>query len=88
MLDDVYANKAGTKTYATFFFGKEAFGIIDPEGGALEMIIKDKSQAGGALNQWSTVGYKFSTNGAKILYPERVVRVMSCSSFSGTDLVN
>lgn len=88
VLDDVYANKDGSKTYATFFFGKEAFGIIDPEGGALEMIIKDKSQAGGPLNQFSTVGYKFATNGAKILYPERVVRVMSCSSFSGTDLVN
>jgi N4-gp56 family major capsid protein len=83
-----YANKEGTKSYATFFFGKESFGIIDPEGGALEMIVKDKSQVGGPLNQFSTIGYKMSTNGAKILYPERVIRVMSCSSFSGTDLEN
>ena len=83
-----YKNKAGTVTYATYFFGKDAFGIIDPEGGALEMIVKDKSQAGGPLNQFSTVGYKFETNGATILYPERVLRVMSCSSYSAIDEVN
>jgi hypothetical protein len=88
VLKGEYVNKAGTATYATYFFGKDSFGIIDPEGGAMEMIVKPKSQAGGPLNQFSTVGYKFSTNGAKILYPERCLRVMSCSSFSGTDLPN
>lgn len=88
VLGDDYVNKADTKTYATYFFGKDSFGIIDPEGGALEMIVKDKSQIGGPLNQFSTVGYKFETNGATILYPERVLRVMSCSSFSATDDVN
>ena len=88
ILGDDYANKASGVTYATYFFGKDAFGIIDPEGGALEMIVKDKSQVGGPLNQFSTIGYKFETNGATILYPERVLRVMSCSSFSGTDEVN
>ena len=88
ILGGEYKNKATTVTYATYFFGKDAFGIIDPEGGALEMIIKDKSQVGGPLNQFSTIGYKFETNGATILYPERVLRVMSCSSFSGTDEEN
>ena len=83
-----YTNKAGGATYATYFFGKDAFGIIDPEGGALEMIVKDKSQVGGPLNQFSTIGYKFETNGATILYPERVLRVMSCSSFSAIDEAN
>ena len=83
-----YQNKASTVTYATYFFGKDAFGIIDPEGGALEMIVKDKSQIGGPLNQFSTIGYKFETNGATILYPERVLRVMSCSFFSATDEAN
>lgn len=83
-----YANKAGTVTYATYFFGKDSFGIIDPEGGALEMIVKDRSQIGGPLNQFSTIGYKLETNGATILYPERVLRVMSCSSFSATDEAN
>ena len=83
-----YQNKAGSKTYATYFFGKDAFGIIDPEGGALEMIIHDKGEIGGPLNQFSTIGYKFETNGATILYPERLLRVMSCSSFSGSDEEN
>jgi N4-gp56 family major capsid protein len=83
-----YKNKANTVSYATFFFGKDAFGIIDPEGGALEMIVKDKSQVGGPLNQFSTIGYKFETNGATILYPERLLCLWSCSSYSGTDTAN
>ena len=85
---NTYKNKEGGVTYATYFLGKDAFGIIDPEGGALEMIVKDKSQAGGPLNQFSTIGYKFETNGATILYTERVLRVMSCSSYSATDTTN
>ena len=83
-----YANKAGGATYATYFFGKDSFGIIDPAEGGLEMIIKGKDIAGGPLNQFSTVGYKFETNGATILYAERLLRVMSCSSFSATDRAN
>ena len=83
-----YKNKAEGVTYATYFFGKDAFGIIDPEGGALEMIVHDKGEIGGPLNQFSTIGYKFETNGATILYPERLLRVMSCSSFSATDTAN
>ena len=83
-----YKNKANTATYASYFFGKDAFGIIDPEGGALEMIIHDKGEIGGPLNQFSTIGYKFETNGATILYPERLLRVMSCSSFSAVDEEN
>lgn len=88
VLADSYVNKAGGVTYATYMFGKDAFGIIDPEGGALEMIVKDKSQVGGPLNQYSTIGYKFETNGATILYPERLLRIMSCSSYSATDAAN
>ena len=83
-----YKNKAGTVTYATYFFGKDAFGIIDPAEGGLQMIIKPKEVAGGPLNQFSTIGYKFETNGATILYTERVLRVMSCSSYSAIDEAN
>ena len=50
-----YENKAGGATYATYFFGKDAFGIIDPEGGNLEMIVHDKGEIGGPLDQFSTV---------------------------------
>ena len=88
VLAEDYVNKAGTVTYATYFFGKDSFGIIDPEGGALQMIVHDKSEIGGPLDQFSTVGYKLETNGATILYPERILRLMSCSSFSGTDEIN
>ena len=78
----------GVAAYATYFFGKDAFGIIDPEGGALQMIVKSKEQVGGPLNQFSTIGYKFETNGATILYDERVLRVMSCSDYSADDVAN
>ena len=83
-----YKNKAGTVTYATYFFGKDGFGIIDPAEGGLQMIVKPKEVAGGPLNQFSTIGYKFETNGATMLYTERVLRVMSCSSYSGIDEAN
>ena len=83
-----YKNKAGTVTYATYFFGKDAFGIIDPAEGGLQMIIKSKEEAGGPLNQFSTIGYKFETNGATVLYTERVLRMMSCSSYSAIDEAN
>ena len=62
--------------------------IIDPAGGGAEMIIKDKGTVGGPLEQFSTVGYKFETNGATILYPERVLRVMSVSSYSANAAAN
>ena len=84
---DDYENASGGVTYATFFFGKDAFGIIDPEGGSLEMIIHDKREFG-PLAKESEVGYRFETNGATIIYPERLLRVMSCSSFSATDEPN
>ena len=71
----------------TLFLGKDAFGMIDPEGGGLEMIVKSKEQAGGPLNQFSTLGYKFST-ATKILYQDRMVRVESLSEYSGTDEAN
>lgn len=74
--------------YYTYFFGKDSFGIIDPEGGALEMIVHDKDEIGGPLNQFSTIGYKFETNGATILYQERLLRVVCASAFSGTDQAN
>lgn len=88
VLGDEYANKAGTVTYATYMFGKDSFGIIDPEAGAMQMIIHDKSEIGGPLNQFSTVGFKLETNGATILYPERLLRIMSCSSYSASDSAN
>ena len=73
--------------YATLFLGKEAFGILDPEGEGMEMIVKTKGQIGGPLEQFSTIGYKFC-HGAKILYQERMLRVESGSSFGDVDEAN
>lgn len=75
----------GVAIYATYFFGLEPFAIINADGGNLQMIIKSKAEAGGPLEQFSTVGYKFSTNGATILYEERMLRVMSSSLTGGED---
>jgi N4-gp56 family major capsid protein len=75
--------------YGCFFFGKDAWGEIDPAGAGAEMIVKAKGSAGTAdpLNQRSTVGYKFS-GAAKILYPERLIRVECVSSFGSDDATN
>ena len=77
----------GVATYATLFLGKDAFGILDPEGEDMEMIVKTKEQIGGPLNQFSTIGYKFC-HGSKILYQERMLRVETGSSYSALDEAN
>lgn len=77
----------GSVVYATLFLGAKAFGILDPEGEGMEMIVKTKEQIGGPLNQFSTIGYKFC-HGAKILYQERLLRVESGSSFGDVDTPN
>lgn len=82
--------KASGQTYATYktiFFGKDAFGVVDPEGMGMKTIIKDKSQVGGPLEQFSTIGTKFEM-AAKILYQERMCCVWSGSSYSATDAAN
>ena len=91
--DKLYPGEGGNSVagpcavYGTLFFGKDAFGVVDPEGMGMEMIIKDASQIGGPLNQFSTVGYKFET-AARILYQNRMVRVESCSAYSTVDEAN
>ena len=81
------AGAENAAVYATLFLGKDAFGILDPEGEGMEMIIKTKEQIGGPLNQFGTIGYKFC-HGAKILYQERMLRVESGSSFGSIDTEN
>lgn len=74
-------------TYKVMFFGRDAFGVVDPEGGNMQTIVKTKEQVGGPLNQYSTIGAKFET-ASKILYPERMVTVWCGSSYSATDTAN
>ena len=74
-------------TYKNMFFGKDAFGVIDPEGAGMQTIVHDASRAGGPLEQFSTIGTKFEM-AAKILYQERMCTVWSGSPYSGTDTAN
>ena len=83
----IWKTEGGTAVYATLFLGAKAFGILDPQGEGMEMIIKTKEQIGGPLEQFSTIGYKFC-HGAKILYQERMLRVESGSSFGDVDEEN
>lgn len=76
----------GAAVYSTYIFGKDAYGEVEPTGETMEMIIKGK-EYGGPLNQFSTIGYKF-THGTAILYPERLVVVKSGSSYSAIDEEN
>ena len=82
--------KKSGQSYATFktmFFAKEAFAVIDAEGGGMRTIIKSAKEIGGPLEQFSTVGCKFEM-AAKILYQERMVTVWSGSSYSSTETQN
>lgn len=82
--------KTEDQTYATFktmIFCKDAFGVIDPEDGGMETIIKSKKEVGGPLEQYGTVGMKFET-AAKILYQERMLTIWSGSSYSATEETN
>lgn len=78
---------AGTAIYPTFFFGKDAFAAVEPEGANLRTIIKTPAQIGGALEQFGTVGAKFES-AAAILYPTQIVTLEVTSSFSGTAVAN
>lgn len=83
----IWKEEGKTAVYATLFLGAKAFGILDPEGEGMEMIIKTKEQIGGPLNQFGTIGYKFC-HGAKILYQERLLRVESGSYYADVDEAN
>ena len=80
-------DKSGKMVYTTIVMGKDAYGIVDPAGGGLEMIVKDRGEIGGPLEQYSTAGFKFE-HACKVLYPERMVLVESCSEYSTKDTAN
>ncbi len=81
------AGKDGSCTYDTLIFGMSAYGRVEPSKQSMQMIIKDKKEIGGPLEQYSTVGYKFG-HGALILYQERIIRLETGSSYSFEDVEN
>lgn len=61
----------------TLVFGKNAYGVIELEGGNLKSIIKPRGSAGTSdpLDQISTVGWKVDGFAAKILQPLWMTRI-------------
>lgn len=88
-MQKVYVNSNSSAVYATTFFGKDAWGIIEPSAQSLEVIVKQRGSAGTSdpLDQRSTVGWKAST-AAKILYDDRLVIFETGSYFSNVDTAN
>ena len=93
----IYPGEGGKETddsqcavYGCIFLGKDAYGVVDLEGGGLETIVKAKGSGGTAdpLEQRATIGWKCTGYGAKILIPEYILRVECGSSFSGIDEAN
>lgn len=74
--------------YMPMIFGKDAYAVVEPEGAGMRMIYKSFKEAGGPLEQFCTVGVKFSM-ATKILYPENMV-VIECGSkeYGDTDTDN
>ena len=67
--------------FGTLVFGDGAYGVTEITGGGLQTIVKQKGSAGTAdpLDQRSSVGWK-AIKTAKILIPDYLLRVESCSS--------
>lgn len=73
------AGASGIDVYSTLIFGANAYGRTSIQGGGLETIIKSKEQAGGPLNQYSTIGWK-ATKTAERLIEEYMVRIETGST--------
>lgn len=69
--------------YSTLVLGTGAYGVVDVEGGGMEVIVKQKGSAGTAdpLNQRSTIGWK-ATQTAVILNQDAMVRIETASTFN------
>ena len=83
--DIIYPGEAGAKgrdVYSVLFIGRDAYGVVDVEGGGLENIFKPLGSAGTAdpLNQRATTGWK-ATHTSLILTEEFMVRNEVCSPF-------
>ena len=69
--------------YSTLVLGAGAYGVVDVDGGGMEVIVKQKGSAGTAdpLDQRSTVGWK-ATQTAVILNQDAMVRIETASTFN------
>ena len=83
------AGASSVNVYATMFIGQGAYGTTEITGGGLQHFVKQKGSAGteDPLDQRATIGWK-ATKVSKILVPEYLVRVESCSSSEATAIAN
>lgn len=80
----------GYSVYSTLVFGKDAWGVVKPDGASLKMIVKQVGSGGAddPLGQRGSVGFKFSTASA-VLYPTRLLSIETVSAeFANDDEAN
>ncbi len=70
---------SGVGIFSTIVVGRNAYGTTKIDGGGLELITHGKSEIGGPLNQFSTVGWK-ATKTAEILVDQYMVKIYSSAS--------
>jgi N4-gp56 family major capsid protein len=78
---------SGLAVHAVLVLADNAFAKTEVEGLGSEMIVHDKRQEGGPLEQRSTAGWK-ATHVTKRLSEEYMVRIECCSSRSGSVQAN
>lgn len=85
----VYPGEGGAKglaVYGTLFLGANAYGVTEIEGGGLQHVMKPFGY-NDALDLVASVGWKCMKT-AEILIEPYMVRLESCSSFSGDTSAN
>lgn len=76
-----------TAVFSTLVLGQGAYATTDIEGGGLQTIVKQLGAGDDPLNQRATVGWKL-TKTAERLVEQYMVRIESCSSYSGVVAAN
>lgn len=72
----------GLAVFSTLVLGAHAYGVTEVTGGGLQHIVKQLGYGDDPLNQRSSVGWK-ATKTAEILVQEYMIRIESCSKYSG-----
>ena len=70
---------APVDVFSTIVVGANAYGTTKIDGGGLELIVHNKNEIGGPLNQYSTVGWK-ATKASEILVDQYMVKIYSSAS--------
>lgn len=84
----IYATEcASGAVFSTLVLGANAYGTTELEGGGLQHIVKPLGAGEDPLNQRASCGWK-ATKATKRLVEQYMIRIESCSSYSGTATSN